>query len=74
MTLNGGTKTEKRPLGAVIFRVAAIIGIIGIVLYVATIFVVSYELLYSSYAVLALAAAIALGNGIVLLALKPEKA
>jgi hypothetical protein len=72
MTITGGTK--RRPIRDVIFRIAALIGIIGVILYLVTFAVVSSEILYTAYALLALAAVIAVGNGIVLLAMKQPKA
>jgi hypothetical protein len=72
MTITGGTK--RRPIRDVIFRIAALIGIIGVILYLVTFAVVSREILYTAYALLALAAVIAVGNGIVILAMKQPKA
>jgi hypothetical protein len=67
------TELKRRSLSNVIFRVAAIIGILGVILYLVTIAVPSFEILYTSYSLLAFSAFIAAGTGIALFAMKPKK-
>jgi Ca2+/Na+ antiporter len=73
MTLNGRTKTEKRPLRVVVYWIAAILVILGWAATVAAGIMQSDLLMKSGYFLVLLGLVAAGGNAIMTFAKKPRK-